>query len=137
MTNLQGDLMGKIVEHYFERELRPGLVIKKTGKCRPEKCGSACCKFYMIQAGTDTHIEYWRGFYDKEDDEGNLYNVRNCKNLDLKKNKCKLWGTNKFPPVCRAFPTINDVTYRHIMEVCTFKFIICKERSTLESMEVL
>ena len=93
----------------------------RTGKCQPNKCGSACCKFHMIKK-TDNTDDYIDGFYDSKNEHGDHLLVRNCKHLDVKNNKCKVWGTDKMPEVCKQFPVPTDAVYKHVFDVCTFKF---------------
>ena len=113
---------------YRERNLETGLHIKRTGKCQPEKCGSACCKFHLNRAKghTDTY-DYHSFFADEFDKQGNFVYNKNCEQLDEKNNKCKLWGSEKFPEVCKQFPSVNDPVYRHVRDKCTFKFIIAED----------
>jgi len=97
-------------------------VFERIGKCEPEKCKSACCKFYMNNGGTPLD-DYINGFFEKT-----KYNdfmlKKNCKYLDVKNNKCIVWNTDKFPEVCKQFPNVTDSVYKHVFEVCSFKFIL-------------
>ncbi len=97
-------------------------VFERKGKCDPKKCKSACCKFYMVNGGfgTDDYIE---GFLEKTK-YGDFKINKYCKHLDVKNNKCKVWGTDNFPKVCRQFPHITDSVYKHVFDVCSFKFEI-------------
>lgn len=93
----------------------------KKGKCQPKKCKSACCKFYMVTKTGNTD-DYIRGFIESENKYGDHYIVKNCKHLDSKNNKCKVWGKDEFPEVCKQFPVSSDSAYKHVFNFCTFKF---------------
>ncbi|MHA1342392.1 MAG: YkgJ family cysteine cluster protein [Promethearchaeota archaeon] len=93
----------------------------RKGKCNPKKCNSACCKIFM-HAQSDDCDDYNSGFLEHKNKYGDLYTLKNCKHLDVKNNKCKIWGTKEFPKVCKVFPFPNDSVYKHVFDVCSFKF---------------
>ena len=93
----------------------------RKGKCEPNKCKSACCKFYMVSRTGDVD-DYIEGFFEKTNKYGDHYIIRNCKHLDVKNNKCKVWGTDRCPKVCRIFPNSIDAVYKQVFDVCTFRF---------------
>jgi len=94
------------------------VVVQREGRCQPDKCGSACCKFVDAQYLND----YSRGFFDEINEFGKPILKRKCNNL-MKCGKCKVWK-GKLPAACKQFPHPSDATYWHIMDVCTFKFKI-------------
>ncbi len=94
----------------------------KKGKCHPGKCKSACCKFYMIDNPQYGIRKYVAGFFENQNKYGDYYQVKNCKNLDVKNNKCRVWGTKDFPEVCKQFPNPTDAVYKHVFDVCGFHF---------------
>ena len=93
----------------------------RKGKCQPDKCNSACCKFYMVSKTGNTD-DYIKGFIDGQNKFGDHLIRKNCKHLDVKNNKCKVWGTDEFPEVCKQFPNPSDPVYKHVFDVCTFRF---------------
>jgi len=95
------------------------LVVKRIGKCDFKKCKNACCKFCSAGYIKDYSI----GFFDREDDFGNLILDRNCNNI-TKNGRCKLWKTKKFPNACRNFPIVGDSIYWNVADVCSFKYEI-------------
>jgi hypothetical protein len=120
--------IGRKEDFHKERRLSPGLFIKRIGECHPDICGSACCKFWLSMSNEELETyNYHSSFADKIDKHGNLIFDKTCKHLDVKENKCKLWGSNKFPEVCRQFPTVNDYVYRNVMDKCTFQFVIAED----------
>lgn len=96
----------------------------RKGKCQPDKCKSACCKFFMMTKceRNEKMDKYYSSFFDKTNIFGDYIMEKPCKNLDIKNNKCKVWGTKDFPEVCKQFPNPTDSVYKHVFEVCTFKF---------------
>ncbi len=108
----------------------------RTGFCDPNKCKSACCKFYMIARGSE-YDDYTSGFFEKVE-SGNFIFKKNCKYLDIKKNKCKIWGTPQFPEVCKQFPHPSDPVYRHVINVCSFKFeLVLDENKNITEKSLL
>lgn len=114
-----------------ERVLLPeGLSAIRTGTCQPNKCKSACCKFFMVSysSSLEEYGEYYKGFFNNSTKFGDLYLIKDCNHLDAKLNKCKLWGSEEFPEVCKVFPAITDPAYRHCIDKCTFKFIVREDK---------
>lgn len=108
----------------YGKEIPDGFIIKRIGKCQLDKCGAACCKFFMINAPIDKGYEkYYEGFFPECNEYGDRFLSQSCKFLQ-KNNKCSLWNDNNFPEVCKQFPNLTDNVYRHIAHLCTFKFII-------------
>lgn len=104
----------------FENKKR-FLVLKRTGKCEPNKCDSICCK--LCSAGYIT--DYSKGFFDCKDDFGYDILKRKCNNLS-KCGKCDLWG-KKIPNACKQFPHPSDSIYWNVIDVCTFRYEILWE----------
>lgn len=99
----------------------PDMRLYRKGECNPNKCKSACCKFYLI-SGEGSTSDYTSGFFETKNKYNDFIMSKNCKHLDVKNNKCKVWGTDEFPEVCRQFPNPSDQVYKHVFDVCTFKF---------------
>ncbi len=92
------------------------VIVKRVGKCEPEKCKSACCKFvdaYYLS-------NYSKGFFDEKDEFGKYYLNKDCNNLN-ECGKCKKWNKD-LPGACKQFPHPSDKVYWHIMDKCSFKF---------------
>jgi len=104
-----------------------GMVLVRTGKCDPVKCGSACCKFYMITGGKNVD-DYTSGFFENKNIYDDFYEVKNCKHLDVENNKCKVWDSLEFPKVCAQFPNYTDPVYRHVFKECSFRFTVEPEK---------
>lgn len=96
--------------------------IVREGCCEPKKCKSACCKIFMFKK--NKAIEDYQKNFTFENKYGDLFFQKKCKWLDVKNNKCKAWGTKDFPEVCKQFPNIDDLVYRHVADVCSFKFVL-------------
>lgn len=109
------------------------LIVQKVGKCNPEKCNSACCKFCSAGYVTD----YSKGFFEEDEFGGDILKVK-CNNLK-KDGKCKLWG-RKLPNACKQFPHPSDSIYWNVVDKCTFKYkilYIIHKNSTITRKEML
>lgn len=92
------------------------MLIIREGVCEPNKCKSVCCKFCHIE----TDSTYWANFGTKCD-KGIRFEG-NCKQLDCKNNKCKVWDKKEFPMACKQFPHPNDSTYWEVFNTCSFYY---------------
>ena len=97
---------------------------KMVGKCEPDKCNSACCRFVVFW-GNDCEEtrKFWEGFeFVYVDVDGNMRKVlyKDCNHL--KDNRCELHGMDEQPMACVHFPTPKDDHYRLVRDVCTCGF---------------
>ena len=96
-------------------------LIQREGKCDYKACDNACCRFCHITTNTDGWSQYWNSFGKKT--KYGVKFVEDCKNLNSKTKRCKLWG-DKLPSPCEQFPHPNDMTYLEVFDKCSFKFKI-------------
>lgn len=95
-------------------------IVQRKGKCEPNKCNSACCKFIAL-----TNNDYIINFKDSKG--GNhIYIDKVCSKLNEKCNTCRLWG-KKLPEICQQFPHPHDGVYYRVRNKCSFYFEILHE----------
>lgn len=95
-------------------------LIKRQGKCEPNKCNSACCKCISLYVNN----RYFKGFGIQKGDWTVV--SKHCKFLN-KKGLCTKWNTKHFPGACKAFPHPSDGVYMEVANKCSFKYIIIAE----------
>lgn len=94
------------------------ILIVRKGKCEPNNCKSACCKFINLETSSDK--DYFNNFGTKCEGGRRIENI--CNKLNCKKNTCNIWKTDKFPNACKQFPHPHDRTYWTIFSKCSFYF---------------
>lgn len=96
----------------------------REGVCDSSKCKAACCKFVVINSERrKAAVEYFKNFgFKQENIAGKSYLIleKNCKYLNLKTSKCKIYKRRPIP--CRHFPVPTDLVYLKVAHCCTYKF---------------
>ena len=128
-------------EKALDKNYGPLITYKRTGRCTPSKCGSACCK--LVTGPISGNRLYDNNFgkqvlvdeYNLEDIDRKTHTYKarkkkkkvrtlmievTCRKLN-NKGKCILHKGKK-PTPCKQFPHINDATYQCVKDKCTYKF---------------
>ncbi len=96
----------------------------RKGECNSKKCRAACCRFSIVNTEYRAPaIEYFKHMgLTSETIAGKKYLIldKECKHLDLKTYKCRIYKRRPIP--CRHFPIPSDIVYLRIANKCTFKF---------------
>ena len=107
---------------------------KRIGKCNPQRCGGACCRY---STATNNKEEEYHDIV-KRQDAGNIHSIKRYKNKEIIINnficpymtidcKCSLHGKKKQPYTCDVFPMHHtDCTYQAIKKFCGYRFIRIK-----------
>ena len=98
--------------------------MNRRGKCNPNKCKAACCRFvHLGRTHSRQQEKYVKGFGIKVISflgARHMILEKPCKFLDLKTYKCKRHKTK--PACCRQFPTPDDLVYEIVSKKCSYQF---------------
>lgn len=131
LENIKGVWLISAIEFtYYIRLGDDLLLIKRIGKCSPDKCKSICCKSFFYGGSSK---DYVNGFMNKA--EHGYYINKICRYL--KKNRCSRWKKKGFPLPCLMFPEFMDKYYWHIMDKCTFKYGVFEEKKNYFKKDIL
>lgn len=112
----------------------------RKGRCYPNRCGGACCRFIVIPA---SHSKY-KGEENYDTMFGEVIKVKDrdglkdkkvvripvvCKHLNRANNRC-LVHNGKQPTACKQFPHIYDEVYQAVKDVCTYRFEEVEEQES-------
>lgn len=112
------DAKAKKKKYYFRR----------TGKCIPSVCSSACCRYTVSTMFTDDYFDKLAGWFRvaiqtvKFGKTKYVVSAFHCPDITIG-GQCASHGTKKQSPVCDEFPiTPSDGVYKYVESVCTYSF---------------
>lgn len=112
---------------------------QRYGKCNPQKCGSACCRFAVATEGSEYHQLAFAGVRSpvariKQRKDVIIIFAFHCPNITTD-GKCKLHNKKTQPEVCDKFPmTTTDAMYRYVKRYCRYYFKRVTRKKTLEKL---
>lgn len=104
------------------------LPVVRQGACQPVACGSACCRFMVLEVNpiyrTDRDQAAWLGLHGVDLLEVNGRTVARvpvpCSAL-TEAGACGLYGTPERPEMCETFPD-GPLALIGLEDVCTYTF---------------
>ena len=111
---------------------------KRSGECKPEICGGACCRYILSPVFDDNYFMKVYGWLRNPIGIFRIgkkaYTVDNFNCPDFTINaRCKNHGTEKQSYICKHFPMVHDDSvYQYVKKFCGYKF----EKTLIEKEEV-
>lgn len=100
---------------------------QRYGKCNPQKCGSACCRFAVATEGREYHRFAFAGIRQpvarvKHRKEAIMIFAFHCPNITID-GRCKYHGRKTQAEICDKFPmTPTDMMYQYVKKYCGYHF---------------
>lgn len=101
---------------------------KRIGKCNPNKCGGACCRYVLANMFEDSYhtkitnwvrqpmqtVKYGKTTY--------VVSAFHCPDIMIS-GRCRLHGTKRQSEICDKFPmNHDDAVYKYVKEICCYTF---------------